>query len=136
MDIQSDMGQLDQQLPYVKKVEDITEKQQSKLPNTKTIYIEIESIDERRSYTGEFTFKRLNLGEQSAMAREIALRNGNNSIAPQAAFMNVMLVTCAFSVVKRPDWFNEPDRLFDLSIVAAIYKEVMAFEASFRRSAQ
>jgi len=89
-------------------------------------------------YGGDFVFKRLTIGDIRRMAVRRAQLNGSfpeNVIDEDVAYMNIMLGHLEVATVKAPDWWK-PDDLYDPQIVLNLYKEVLAFEASFRRALQ
>tara|TARA_R100001594_G_scaffold140155_1_gene185124 strand:- start:199 stop:693 length:495 start_codon:yes stop_codon:yes gene_type:complete len=108
---------------------------------TKTFFIdEVSEVDGVR-YQGNFTTKKLTIGDMLRMGTEMAQMTGGLSYNPLTgrglpygqSVMAEMIAHCTVSLVQRPEWFNEPTKLTDIAILEAVYKEVDAFEASFRR---
>lgn len=102
-------------------------------PNTKVVYIEKQSAG--RVYSGDFTFKRLTIGELGRLGADIARRNGGLPVDDTTERVNIMLAHFAIGITDAPKWWN-PEELYDLSLVREVFEQQMKFEASFRPALQ
>jgi hypothetical protein len=100
-----------------------------------TIFIEVKSELDGRVYNGNFTFRRLSIGQIAQMGVEVARLNGGLKVDENTDFLNTMLATFRFAVVSAPDWWK-PEEMFDTNAVATVYNKYLEFESSFRRSVQ
>lgn len=100
------------------------------LQNTKTVYFEKKS-DDGKTYSGDFTFKRLTIADVGRVGAEIARLNGGNPVDQTTEFINTMLAHFKFGIVSAPEWWN-PNELYDLGIVREVFEAQMAHETSFR----
>ncbi len=122
------------------KIVDVRDSEEAKdLPSTKKV-IHVEYVDPEtgRSYGGEFTIQRLNLGDMRRVAiRRAELAGGMpvESLDENTQFMNAMSAHLEFAIIKSPEWWN-PDVLFDGSVIVDVYEEVTRFEQSFRDAAK
>lgn len=103
------------------------------LQNQKTVYIEKKGED-GRTYSGNFTFKRLTLANIAQVGAEIARLNGGNPVDDTTEFINTMLAHFKFAIISSPEWWN-PTELYDISIVKEVFDALMQHEQSFRRPA-
>lgn len=103
------------------------------LKNSTTVYIEYKSDADKRTYSGDFTFKRLTIGEVAKVGVETARLNGGLVVDDNTDYLNTMFATMKYSVTKAPDWWK-PEDLFDGMVVITVYKKYMEFERSFRPS--
>ncbi len=107
--------------------------------NTKVVNVEIldEALGER--FSGTFTVKRLTIRDNSTIsARRVQLNGGMHvgengvGIDPETNGLNHMLATLEVAIVAAPKGFSV-DELVSLPYMAAIYKEVDAFQDTFLR---
>lgn len=106
----------------------------SEMPKTQTtMYIEYKSEADKKTYSGDFTFKRLNIGEIAQVGVETSRLNGGLVVDDNTDYINTMLATMKLSVVKAPEWWKPAD-LYDIAAVITVYKKYMEYERSFRPS--
>lgn len=84
---------------------------------------------------GEFTVKRLNLGELGRVG--VMRAQLNSSVAEEAISvvthnLHEWIAYCTYAVVKAPEWFK-PTEMFDATALSRVYQEARAFNASFRK---
>lgn len=103
---------------------------QSRPPANVTKYIEYKA-DDGLVYSGDFTFKRLTIGDVSKVGAEIARLAGGQTVSEEVDFINTMLAHFSAGIVKAPEWWR-PAELYDIGILHAVFKEFMEFERSFR----
>lgn len=109
---------------------------------TKTFFVDLVSEVDDRRYQGNFTTKKLTIGDMLKMGTEMAQMTGGLSYNPLTgrglpygqSIMAEMIAHCTVALVQSPEWFSEPTKLTDIALLEAVYKEVDAFEASFRRA--
>ena len=111
----------------------------AKLPNTQTV-LHVEHTDEDTGLivAGEFTIKRLNLGDMRQVGLRRAQLNGGMSedaLDEIVVSLNAMLAHLEGAIVKAPEWW-QPDNFYSGDLVALVYGEVLNFEATFRVSAR
>lgn len=108
-----------------------TEKTQAPvLQNQKTVYIEKRGED-GKTYSGDFTFKRLTLANIAQVGAEIARLNGGNPVDETTEFINTMLAHFKYGIVVAPSWWN-PNDLYDIGVVKEVFDKLMEHERSFR----
>ena len=96
---------------------------------------------EERQFTGNFTTKKLTLGDISRMGVIKAQLCGGlvydpvsgKGVETHVANVNEMIAHCKVALVNHPDWWN-PEEFIDPDLLNLVYKEVLTFENSFRRS--
>ncbi len=106
--------------------------------NTKMFNIDI--VSEGTRLQGTFVCKRLSIMDRSRVnARMLQLNGGfhvtedNPSMGPTDFMDNInsAIATLEVALVKAPAWWNL-DNISDINVLAAVTKEVTAFENSFR----
>ena len=97
-----------------------------------TQYIEVKSEQDGRVYAGDFTFRRLNIGQIAKVGVETCRLNGGFKVDDNTDFLNTMLATFVYAIVKAPDWWK-PEELFDYKIAGEVYNKYLEFEATFRQ---
>lgn len=103
------------------------------LSNVTTVYVEVKSNMDGRTYSGNFTFKRLNIGSIAQVGVEACRLNGGLTVDENTDFLNTMLATFKYAVTAAPEWFK-PEEMFDTHVVATVYNKYLEFEATFRRA--
>lgn len=84
-------------------------------------------------YNGTFLVRRLTIGDRSRIGMRIAvLEGGMPNVDPEIHRINDMVATLDAALVQRPEDFK-PAEMYDLDVLEAVYAEVAAFEATFRR---
>lgn len=111
-----------------------TDEQRKKLPLEKSFRLEARSIIDDKMYTGDFTIKKLTLGAMSKKGVIKASLSAGQPVDMQTEFLHEQMAHVRVAVTKHEnaDWFDKLDGLCDADILFALYKEVTAFEASFR----
>ena len=122
-------------LPIIKVVGDEDRKAK---PFEHSIYFEWESELDGKKYAGNFTYKKLTLGGMSRVAVIKAQRQAgflSEQIDDSTAYLNNCIAHCAvwFEGFQVPDWAKDWNKLNDVTIVVALFKEGASFEASFRK---
>jgi hypothetical protein len=105
---------------------------------TKTFHVEYKDPENGRVYGGEFTVKRLNMGDIRQVAIKKAQLNGGvkeENLDTSIRFINAMLAHLEFALIKFPDWW-QPDTFYSADVISDIYEEVISFETSFREPVQ
>lgn len=107
---------------------------------TGTFHIDFYSeVDEVR-YQGDFTVKKLNINQISAMGVRKAQLNGGMYFDPDRPGQGVDLITDEFnsiiahlelSIIKAPKWWDFTS-ITDSEILSVVFEEVTKFESSFR----
>ena len=95
-----------------------------------------------REFTGQFTTKKLTIGDitkvgvQRALLTDGYLHDPDTGKGIDLSTQNIaeMVAHCNVSLIQKPDWFI-PEELIDYDVLVAVYKEVVEFEASFRERA-
>lgn len=113
--------------------------------NRKTFRFEYKA-DDGEVYSGQFTTKRLSIKDRGRigvkksqlMGGMYCVRDDNNNPTGQGVdedtdYLNAMIAHLEVCLEQSPEWFNL-EELADISVVHAVYKEVMDFEMSFFRS--
>jgi hypothetical protein len=98
----------------------------------KSFLFEYRSEDEDRTFSGEFTVKRLNLGDSSRIGVRIAQLNAGEDVNPQVHFLHNMIAYCEAALVVVPDWWK-PAEFYDVQILRKMYDYVYAFNDNFRK---
>lgn len=109
--------------------------EEKRLPLTqKVVAVEWTDDETGQKRVGEFTLKRMNLGDLRKAAIRRAQLNGG---LPEAAidedtrFMNMMLANLEMTIVQSPDWWK-PEEFYNGRVIYDLYNEVISFEATFR----
>lgn len=111
----------------------------TKLGNSKVAHVRVESLQDDRTYEGDFTIKRQGLMDYSRQQlRKLELNGGRHYVAddPGAGvpsgmeYFNEMISTLEVAITKAPDWWNLED-ISDFDVLQAVYKEVTDFESTF-----
>lgn len=100
----------------------------------KVVNIEYRDQETGRTYAGDFTFKRLNLGDIRQMAVRRAQLNGGlaeETLDRVTRIMNSMLAHLEFGIDKAPDWW-QPDSFYTGDVVVKVFEAFMEFQDSFR----
>lgn len=84
--------------------------------------------------TGSFTTRVLSIADQMAVGRLRAKMLASLAVDDQTTFLAEMLAHLQLALVERPDWAKDLLGLDDAATVEAIYREVAAHEANFRRA--
>ena len=88
-----------------------------------------------RVYSGNFTFKRLSIGDKGRAEVLRAKLNGDlKSIDPEIDILHDMLSFLRYGLILFPDWWRECGfglELYDINVIEFLYKEVMDFEAKW-----
>lgn len=115
-------------------IDTTSEEAKKKFPLEKTVRLEARSVLDGRMYTGDFTIKKMSLGAMGKKGVLKAQFNAGLIVDPQTDGLHERMAQVLVSVTKaeNADWFKNLDELADLDILVALYKEVVAFEASFR----
>ena len=118
------------------RIVDVREKAEKLPPTTKVVNVTYTDPESGLSQSGEFTIKRLNLGD----IRQVAIRKAQlcgglseGAIDSKIAYFNQMLAHLEFALYDTPKWWR-PEEFFDGEVVVDVYEEVMRFEESFRVS--
>ena len=107
-------------------------------PMHKVVHVEYTDPETELLYAGDFTIKRLTLGELRQAAIRRAQLNGGipeEAIEENIRFLNAVLSKLEFNIVSSPEWWN-PDAFFSGRVIFDLYDEVTKFEDSFRRPAR
>ena len=104
------------------------------MSNTKTVNVEYRSPEDGKMYAGDFTFKRLTIGEIAKVGVETARLNGDQAnVDPGTDYINTVLATLKACVVPPvPVWFSNPEALYEVKLIQLVHKRYMEFESSFR----
>lgn len=111
-----------------------------KKPFEHTIAFDFKSEIDGKDYTGTFTYRKMRLADYAKVASVRARLNGGlpeEVIDPPTANINNQIAHCAvwFSGNDTlPEWAKDLSQLYDSEIVAALFKEGISFEGSFRKS--
>lgn len=105
----------------------------------KTIFFEYRSPIDDKLYTGNFTFKKLNIGGLSKVGVRHATLNGGfqpGEIDEATNDLNLKVATLMgwFEGTDLPSWAKDWSTLYDPAIIYRLYKEGNSFEATFRRA--
>lgn len=100
-------------------------------PNQQTSHIEIRSKVDGQMYAGDFTFKRLTLGDIARQGVTQARLNGGLPVDDTTEHLNRMFATLIVGVVKAPEWWH-PEDFFDGLLAKAVYEKFLEYQASFR----
>ena len=100
----------------------------------KTFHVEYTEPETGHVYGGDFTVKRLTMGD----IRQVAIRKAqlNGGVAEDALdrnvrYVNSMLAHLEIALTQKPEWWK-PDTFYNADVIAEIYSEVISFEESFR----
>jgi hypothetical protein len=88
------------------------------------------------TWTGSFTNRILNIGERRKAKIFKAQLGGNVSVEAldvDAWQLNGILAHVAFSLIRKPEWAKDLEKIEELGVVYAIWKEVDSHEARFHR---
>ena len=118
------------------KIVDVTnEAARPALPKSQAVlHVEWIDPDTKRTQAGEFTIKRLTLGDYSQVAIKRAQLSGGMpeaSLDEGTRLLNGVLAHLSVAITNAPAWWI-PENFYDPTILYAIHKEVMAFEKTFR----
>lgn len=105
----------------------------------KTFSFEYYSEIEDRHYHGNFTTKKLTIGDISRMGVIKAQLCGGlvydpvsgKGVETHISNINEMISHCQVALVNHPEWWN-PEEFIDPEILTLVWKEVVTFENSFR----
>jgi hypothetical protein len=103
-------------------------------PSHKVVHIEYTDPDSGMIYGGEFTIKRLNIGDLRKAAINRTQLNGGvkeELLDENVKFMNMMMSHLSVAIVKAPDWWK-PEEFYNGRVIFEVYEEVARFEDSFR----
>jgi hypothetical protein len=107
----------------------------SALPATsKVFHVTWEDPETRQTYGGDFTVRRMTIGDMRRIGIRKAEMNGGQSteaLDKSIGYVNAMLAHLEVALVKRPEWWK-PDNFYSADLIAQVYEEVMKFEDSFR----
>lgn len=103
----------------------------TKLEREKTVFVEFKSEVDGRTYNGDFTFKRLTIGDIARVGVERARLNNGLAVDETTDRLNEMFAALRFAVVKAPDWWK-PEDLFDGRLLVHVHERYMEFASSFR----
>ena len=108
---------------------------------TKVFHIEFDSeVDEER-YVGKFTTKKLNIQDHAKQGVILAQLNGGMhydrekpgyGVDASTSAFNGMLAHLSVALTAAPDWWDL-SKIGDVNVIYAVYEEVAAHEATFRR---
>jgi hypothetical protein len=104
----------------------------------KVFHVDYTDPETSRQYGGDFTVKRLNIGDMRQVGIRRAQLNGGlseESLDRNISYVNAMLAHLEIALVKTPDWWK-PQEMYNADVVADVYQEVMLFEETFRRTVQ
>jgi hypothetical protein len=105
------------------------------LPSThKVVHVDYTDPETGLQYGGDFTIKRMTLGDIRKSAVMRAQLNGGlpeSAIEENVRFLNTILAHLSYSIVKSPDWWK-PEEFYNGGVIYDLYKEVTVFEDSFR----
>jgi hypothetical protein len=108
--------------------------QDSVLPkNLKTVYIERKNPDDGKTYSGDFTIRRMPIAVQGQVGAEISRLNGGLQVDSTTEFINTMLAHFKYAITKAPEWWN-PQESFDVKLLREVFEAIMAHEQSFQRA--
>lgn len=85
-------------------------------------------------WTGTFCNKILTIGERQSMGILRARLGGGvamDSLDPLTQELNLMVSHMTYSLKESPEWAKDLNKLTDISLVQAIYEEVIDHEATF-----
>jgi len=107
---------------------------------TKTFQVRIKSEIDGEVYSGQFTTKKLSIGDIIRMGTVKAQLSGGLSYNPDSGkglpfaqeVLCEMIAHCKVGLIASPKWFDNPENLNDVVILREVYKEVASFEESFR----
>lgn len=106
---------------------------------THTFTVDIASEEDDRRYSGSFTVRRLSVRDQGKLQVRKVQLNGGSHYVPESPGVGVprevdtfhyMLAHLEISVVSAPPWWDL-DAITDISVVQAVFQEVISFEESF-----
>ena len=105
----------------------------------KTFSFDYYSEIEDRHYTGNFTTKKLTIGDISRMGVIKAQLCGGlvydpatgKGVETHISNINEMISHCQVALVNHPDWWT-PEDFIDAEILTLVWREVVTFENSFR----
>ncbi|MDB5716289.1 MAG: hypothetical protein JWO15_3686 [Sphingomonadales bacterium] len=108
-------------------------------PNSqKIVHINYTSTEDGTVFTGPFTVKRFTVRDKTAVAvRKVQLNGGFHyeenglGIDESTDSLNYMMAVVELGVIAAPDWWNVNTN-YDGGLLAAIYREVQAFQNTFR----
>lgn len=110
-----------------------TEKQEAKLPPFEKTFAIEERGDDGKMYAGDFTIKRLSIGNLGRVGTEIARLNGGNTVDQTTDYINTAIAHFKFAIVKAPDWFDV-DKLYEPKVIKKVFDTILEHERSFRPS--
>lgn len=103
----------------------------SKIKYEQSFILDYVDADGKR-WHGEFTCKRLTIGDIARRGVEKARLNMGENVDIMTDEINHRIAHCIVSLVKFPEWF-EPMNMYDLEILYAVYGRAVEFHNSFRR---
>jgi len=95
---------------------------------------EIDVIGEKTGerFTGNFVYKRLNLGEaRQARCMKARLMDGLVNLDEETVNLCEMFSWLNFGLKKAPPWWGNPEELYDYNIISTVWMEVLDFENGF-----
>jgi hypothetical protein len=104
-------------------------------PPRKTIHMEYTDQESKLLYAGDFTVKRLTLGDMRRVAIKRAELSGGvkaDALDMNTQAMNTMLAHLEVAIEKAPEWWK-PSDFYTADPIADLYEKVIDFEDSFRR---
>ena len=115
------------------------------IKKTKTFQIDYKSDMDDQEYSGQFTCRKMTVADVSKInIRKSQLCGGmycvkdedgkptGQGIDEDTDFFNYMIAMLEAQLVQKPAWWKL-DEIIDQGLVTAVFKEVSAFESSFRR---
>ena len=108
---------------------------------TKTFHITHKSELDGEAYQGTFTTKKMTIGDVSRVGViKAQLADGmphdaltGRGVDRTTGMIHEMIAHCAVALSQKPEWFD-PEELIDPELLEKVYREVLAFENSFRPS--
>lgn len=106
---------------------------------TKTFHIDYNSAQDGMRYKGDFTIKKLSIRDLSALGVRKAQLNGGmhfdpanpgRGVSEDTDDLNNTIAHLELSVASAPPWWDL-EKVTDVGLLGAVFKEVFAFEQSF-----
>lgn len=104
----------------------------------KIVHLNYTSTEDGTVYQGQFTVRRLTVRNKTQIAvRKTQLNGGMHyeesgaGIDEHTDTLNYMLAAIEIGIASAPPWFKL-DEIYDMGLVSAVFKEVTAFQDTFR----
>ncbi len=104
----------------------------AKMPFTKTFFVEWTNPDDGKTYSGQFTAKRLNLRDMNDLAKIKIHRTGEAWLGATMDMLAEMHAYCTVALVEAPDWWK-PDSFYTEEPLTKVWKHIRTWDENFRK---